>query len=211
MEKDDHASRRTLTVPEPFSLSTTCGPVHWTTGRSPRHRWHDGTLTWIGWEEDRIAWRTARQFASDVLDITGSGSPGLDAEWGRRVLGSEIALPRYDDPVIAGIAERQPGLHPYCDGSVFEGIITAIVGQSISVAAAAVTQARLAALFAEPVIIDGHEYRPLPRPDQLAEASDELVRASGVTWKRAGAIRFAARELLAGNLPASNSLASVPK
>jgi 3-methyladenine DNA glycosylase/8-oxoguanine DNA glycosylase len=202
MEKDDHASRRTLTVPEPFSLATTCGPVHWTTGRSPRHGWHDGALTWIGWEGNRIAWRTARQVGRAGLDITGHRSPNLDAEWGRRVLGSGIALPRYDDSVIAEIAGRHPGLHPYCDGSVFEGVVTAIVGQSISVAAAAVTQARLAALFAEPILIGVHEYRPLPRPDQLADASDELVRSSGVTWKRAGAIRFAAQEYLAGNLPA---------
>ncbi len=200
MQHEQSPKRRTLVVPAPFSLTVTCGPVHWTTGRSPRHRWHDGALTWIGWEGDRIAWRTARQ-TGDVLDITGTGSPDLDAEWGRCVLGSAIALPLYDDPVIAEIARRHPGLHPYCDGSVFEGIVTAIVGQSISVAAAAVTQAKLAALFTEPVLIDGHEYRPLPRPDQLADASDELVRTAGVTWKRAGAIRFAARELLAGNLP----------
>lgn len=117
------------------------------------------------------------------------------------VLGSGIGLPRYDDPVIANIACRFPGLHPYCDGSVFDGIVTAIVGQSISVAAAAVTQAKLAALFAEPVMIDGKPYRPLPHPSQLAGSTDELIRASGVTWKRAAAIRFAAREWLDGNLP----------
>lgn len=204
MEPEGCASRRSLTVPAPFSLAETCGPVHWTTGRSPRHRWHDGRLTWVGWEGDRIAWRTARQIGECEIDINGAGSPNLDAEWGRHVLGSEVALPWYDDPVIAGIAHRLPGLHPYCDGSVFDGIVTAIVGQSISVAAAAVTQAKLARLFTEPVTLDGHELRPLPRPDQLAGASEDLIRASGVTWKRAGAIRFAARECLAGNLPSDD-------
>jgi 3-methyladenine DNA glycosylase/8-oxoguanine DNA glycosylase len=92
-------------------------------------------------------------------------------------------------------------LHPYCDGSVFEGVITAIAGQSISVAAAAVTQAKLAALFADPITIDNHDYRPLPRADQLADAQVELIRASGVTWKRAEAIKYAAQQQIAGNLP----------
>jgi len=148
-----------------------------------------------------MAWRTARQAGREEIDITGESAPELDREWGKAVLGAGIALPRYDDPVMVRLAERFPGLHPYCDGSLFDGIVTAIVGQSISVAAAAVTQAKLAALFMPPIAIDGHEYRPLPRPDQLADASEELIRTSGVTWKRAGAVRQAAREWLAGNLP----------
>ncbi len=201
MEPDPGATRRTLAVPAPFSLAATCGPVYWTTGRSPRHRWHGGQLTWVGWEEERVVWRSGRQTGGETLDITGSGAQERDAEWGMAVLGSGIVLPRYDDPVIADIARRFPGLHPYCDGSVFEGIVTAIVGQSISVAAAAVTQAKLAALFAEPVMIDGEPYRPLPHPSQLAGSTDEMIRSSGVTWKRAAAIRFAAREFIAGNLP----------
>lgn len=203
MTPESRTARRSLAVPAPFSLAVTCGPVHWTTGRSPRHGWHGGQLTWAGWEGDQIAWRAVRQGDGPGLDITGNGDPNQDAAWGRAVLGTAIPLPRYDDPVIDRLARRFPGLHPYCDGSVFDGIVTAIVGQSISVAAAAVTQAKLAALFGEAVTIDGHPYRPLPRPDQLAEASEELIRASGVTWKRAGAIRFAAHEHLAGNLPSN--------
>ncbi len=201
MEPDQRATYRRLTVTEPFSLAVTCGPVHWTTGRSPRHGWKNGRLIWVGWENERLAWRMARQVSSADIDITGIGFSDKDITWGRAVLGTGIALPTYDDPVMTAIAERYPGLHPYCDGSVFEGIITAIVGQSISVAAAAVTQAKLAALFAPPVTVEGQAYRPLPRPDQLAEASEALIRSSGVTWKRAGAIRFAAREYLSGSLP----------
>ncbi len=211
MEPDPGATRRTLAVPAPFSLAAICGPVYWTTGRSPRHRWDDGQLTWVGWEEERVVWRSARQASGETLDITGSSAQERDAEWGMAVLGAHISLPQYDDPVIADIARRFPGLHPYCDGSVFEGIVTAIVGQSISVAAAAVTQAKLAALFAEPVMIDGEPYRPLPHPAQLAESTDEQIRSSGVTWKRAAAIRFAAREWLDGNLPADRFAREQPE
>src|SRR5680860_409744 len=183
MEPDSAIARRRLTVPAPFSLAATCGPVFWTTGRSPRHRWDDGALTWVGWEGESIVWRSCTQTGPSELDITGSASLEHDVAWSGDVLGSDIALHPYDDPIIARIAQRFPGLHPYCDGSVFDGIVTAIVGQSISVAAAAVTQAKLAALFANEIVIDGRAFRPLPRPDQLAGASVELIRASGVTWK----------------------------
>lgn len=117
------------------------------------------------------------------------------------MLGSDISLPAFTDPVIEGLAGRFPGLHPYCDGSLFDGLVTAIVGQSISVAAAAVSQARLAALFAPPVVIGDRGYRPLPRPDQLASATPGLIRQSGVTMRRAQALGHAARALLDGELP----------
>ncbi len=211
MDPDRGAQRRTLTVPEPFSLAETCGPVHWTTGRSPRHAWRDGCLTWIGWEGERVAWRTAIQTGPAEVDIMGTALPAFDAAWGQAVFGVDIVLATYDDPVIAAHAARFPGLHPYCDGSVFDGIVTAIVGQSISVAAAAVTQAKLAALFQEPTLLDGAAYRPLPHPMQLAEATDELVRSSGVTWRRAAAIRFAAMEFLAGNLPTDRFACEEPE
>jgi AraC family transcriptional regulator of adaptative response / DNA-3-methyladenine glycosylase II len=107
----------------------------------------------------------------------------------------------FNDPVVQALAGRFPGLRPYCDGSLFDGIVTAIVGQSISVAAAAVTQARLAALFAPPLVIGDREYFPLPRPDQLASATPALIRQSGVTMRRAEALGHAARALLDDQLP----------
>jgi DNA-3-methyladenine glycosylase II len=51
------------------------------------------------------------------------------------------------------------------------------------------------------VAVNSVDFRPLPRADQLAEASAELIRSSGVTWKRAEAIRHAASEALSGSLP----------
>jgi 3-methyladenine DNA glycosylase/8-oxoguanine DNA glycosylase len=191
----------TIRLSAPFSLAATCGPVHWTTGRSARHAWSDGVLTWVGWEGERAVWRSAHQVDKDCLVVEGDGDPHKDQAWAAAVLGSEIMLPRFDDPVMGDLAATYPGLRPYCDGSVFEGVITAIVGQSISVAAAAVTQAKLSALFGNEVTVNGVGFRPLPRADQLAEASAELIRSSGVTWKRAEAIRHAATEALRGNLP----------
>lgn len=192
---------RSLPVPESFSLTQTCGPAAWVGERSPRHRWLDGTLTWIGWEDGRIGWRQCCQPRSGVLDIRGTAAAASDRAWASAVLGVDGTMPNFGDPLMSDLAREFSGLRAYCDGSLFDGIVTSIVGQSISVAAAAVTQAKLAASLAGPVALDDREFRPLPAAHQLAEAPLELIRASGVTWRRAEAIRHAARQQLAGNLP----------
>lgn len=200
-QSDRDALRHTIPVERQFSLAITCGPVAWVGARSPRHAWHAGVLTWVGWEGDRIVWRKIRQPGPGKIDITGSASPERSPEWGSAVLGLDITMPNFRDSLIDDLANRFLGLHPYCDGSLFDGILTAIVGQSISVTAAAVTQARLAACYAEPIELDGRPFRPLPTANHLADSSVELIRTSGVTWKRAEGIRHAARELIAGALP----------
>jgi len=196
-----YQNRRVLEFEAPFSLAQTAGPVAWTTGRSPRHRWDRGVLTWVGWENGNVVWRQARQESPIALTMWGSGNPERDEDWSATVLGSDIRLPQFSDAILATLARRYAGLRPYCDGTIFEGIVTAIVGQSISVAAAAVTQAKLAALFANALEIDGRSMAPLPAAAQLAKASPSLVRTSGVTMRRAEALVFAAQEAERGNLP----------
>lgn len=203
--------RRTLPVDREFSLAQTCGPAAWVGGRSPRHQWHQGTLLSVEWEGERVVWRRVSQGADGLLDITGSASPEGDAEWARRVLGLDIRLPTFADPMIVALASSFSGLRPMGDGSLFEGIITAIVGQSISVAAAAVTQTKLASRFSEPLALDGRNFWPLPTAFQLAEAPVELIRASGVTWKRAEAIRGIAGRQVRAELPSDDDARTRPE
>ncbi|MGI8406488.1 MAG: DNA-3-methyladenine glycosylase family protein [Thermomicrobiales bacterium] len=203
--------QRTLRVDHKFSLAQTCGPAAWVGGRSPRHQWHQGTLTSVEWEGEHVVWRRVSQRVDGSLDITGIASPERDAEWARNVLGLDIKLPTFMDPVIVALASSFPGLRPMGDGSLFEGIMTAIIGQSISVAAAAVTQTKLASRFGEPLALDGRNFWPLPTASQLAEAPVELIRESGVTWKRAEAIRGIAERQIRGELPSDADARTQPE
>ncbi|MGB3327777.1 MAG: hypothetical protein WBA46_02420, partial [Thermomicrobiales bacterium] len=78
-------------------------------------------------------------------------------------------------------------------------------------AAAAVTQAKLAALFNEPLIVAGRAFRPLPSARQLATASPSLIRQSGVTMKRAEALHALAQRELDGLLPSAEFARSDPE
>jgi DNA-3-methyladenine glycosylase II len=194
------AGQRLIAVPPDFSLTRTCAPVAWGGNRWPNVAWRAGALTWVGWEAD-IVYRTARIEAPGELLIDGNADPSLDQAWADRVLGLTECCPPFTDPIVEHLRHELIGLRPYAAGSVFEGIVAAIVGQSISVASAAVTEARLCALFHPGLVLADRHLWPLPRPEQLAAADPALVRTAGVTWRRAEALVGAAQAHLAGALP----------
>jgi 3-methyladenine DNA glycosylase/8-oxoguanine DNA glycosylase len=180
---------RSLAVTAPFDLARTTAPVWWARGRWPSVDWRAGALTWVGWEDGRVAWRSVRQLESGDLEMSGDAAARLDEEWASRVLGLTSECPAFADPVLCELALRHAGIRAWAAGSLYEGFVAAIVGQSISVAAAAVTERRLSALFHPGVAIGDRLYWPPPRPDQLAEADATLLRGSGVTLVRVEALR----------------------
>ena len=203
-------SERTVAVDPGYSLAATCGPVAWGKGRWPNVDWIDGGLVWVGRENGEIETRIARQPAPGRLLIDGSGDPSADGAWLRAVMAIDRTPPEMADPVVAAIAARYPGLRPFNSSSLFEGIVSCIAGQSITVAAAAVTEARICALFHPGVELLGRRFWPMPLPEQIAASEPALIRTAGVTWKRAEAIVAAAIAWRNGDLPDTASALSDP-
>lgn len=204
-------TNRSLAVPRAFSLKVSVGPAVWVGNRSPRHAWIDDALVWRGREEGLPVTRIVRQPDAGELQISGTASARSDAQWARDVLLVGATVESWDDPVFAEITSRFPGLAPYSDGSLFEGLITSIVGQSISVASAAVTQRRLAFLFDAGVELHGRLFAPLPSAGMLAEASVELIRSSGVTTRRADALKRIGRLVADGDFPSDEKARRDPE
>ncbi len=165
-------------------------------------------LVWNGWASGQLVIRTIRQIDTG-LELTG-GDPDLDLDWLNRYLGFSAETPVFVGGPLAELQARFSGLRPYANGSIFEGLVTSIVGQSISVAGAAVTERKLSSLFADSVEAFGRQFWPFPLTNQLADATPELIRQSGVTWRRAEAIVAAARAELNGDLPSTEDALSLP-
>ncbi len=201
---------RAIAVPVAFSLAETCGPVMWGKGRWPGSDWIEQSFVWVGWESDSVSVRWVRQELPGELMVGGLRSRDQDERWLSDVLGVNRVVPRIDDPVIAEIAARFPGVRPYCGASLFDSIVGCIAGQSITVQAAAVTEARICALVHPGVETAGRRFWPSPLPAQLAALEPATVRTTGVTWKRAEAIVAAARAQLAGVLPADDEARADP-
>ena len=180
--------KRVLALSGPFDLARTVAPAWWARGRWPNVDARRGAFVWVGWEAGQVVWRSVRQIDDQNLEIVGSRSGELDAQWISAVLGASTAMPIFDDPIMAALARKHAGLRPWSAGSLFEGVVSSIVGQSISVAAAATTERRLCERFNKGLYLEGRRFWPPPRPEQLASSSAAFVRESGVTTKRAEAL-----------------------
>jgi hypothetical protein len=190
-----------IAAPLSFSLAETCAPVMWGKGRWPGTDWIDDAFVWAGWEGDRVVFREVRQPRPGQLCISGDRDAGQDKEWLDRVLGPDRTQPVIGDPVVNAIAAQHPGMRAFSGGSLFSSIVGCIAGQSISIAAAAVTEARICALAHPGVEYKGRRFWPPAPAAALAALTPTDLRATGVTWRRAEAIVAAAQAEIAGELP----------
>lgn len=192
------------------SLAESCGPVVWGGNRWPDQRWVNGELVCVKWERGEVIHRIVSQPEPATLSVSGSLGRGDDAAWLHRVLRLDDAPQPFADLAVERLRGRFPGLRSVCGGSLWDGLVTSIVGQSISVAAAATVTGRVCTLFSEPVLVQGVHLLPLPTPQQLAGADVALVRSTGVTTRRAEALVDAGRAFSEGAVPTDNEARTDP-
>jgi DNA-3-methyladenine glycosylase II len=92
-------------------------------------------------------------------------------------------------PAIAAALARAGYPEPRTSPRGYQTLLRAIVGQQVSVAAAASMWAKLTGLVGDP-----------PEPARLLEASDETLRAAGLSRMKAAYARSLAEEVLSGRL-----------
>jgi DNA-3-methyladenine glycosylase II len=93
------------------------------------------------------------------------------------------------DPRIAAALDRAGYPEPRISAPGFETLLRAIVGQQVSIKAAASMWAKLTAAVGDP-----------PRPEALLEASDEALRGAGLSRQKASYARSLAEEVVSGRL-----------
>ncbi len=209
-ESAPREAERRLAVPVTFSLAQSCGPVVWGRERWPNVDWIDSHFVWVGWVGDHLSTRWVRQPAPGIVEVGGNRDASNDESWLAGTFGSNRVPPVVEDPIVAAAAARFPGMRPFSSNSLFEGVISCIAGQSISVAAAAITHARIAALVHPGVVLGGRTFWPSPTAEQLCSLDVATVRTSGVTWKRAEAIVAASEAQLRGDLPSDDEARQDP-
>lgn len=105
------------------------------------------------------------------------------------------------DPILRGLAARRPGLRLPVYLDAFEGVIRAILGQQVSLAAARTMGERLVSRFGqEAPALHGRAFRAFPAPLALAAATEPELRALGLTGAKVKAIREVSRAVAEGML-----------
>lgn len=168
-----------MKVNNPTVLQHSSGPIRWMPTGSPHRAIIDKRVYVM--DDDRLR--------------------ELDGVSSSRFLHPNLEHISFDDPVIAELSSRFSGLRPLTDGGLWEGLLTSITGQAVSLHSAAAFQRRLCAMLSEPVPALGREFLALPPAHNVADCSIEQVRSVGLTTKRAEGLIAVAREVADGNVP----------
>lgn len=160
-------------------LQHSAGPIRWMPTGSPHRAIFDKRVYVL----DR----------DSLMQLNGTES--------NRFLKIEVQHSKFTDPVIAELSGRFPGLRPLTDGGLWEGLLTSITGQAVSLHSAAAFQRRLCAMLSQPIVAQDREFLALPAADQVASCSLAMVRSIGLTTKRAEGLIAVAREVADGHVP----------
>ncbi|MDB5691692.1 MAG: DNA-3-methyladenine glycosylase 2 family protein [Alphaproteobacteria bacterium] len=110
---------------------------------------------------------------------------GIDRQGLKESLDSLAAA----EPRIAAALARAGYPEPRISPRGYQTLLRAIVGQQVSIKAAASMWAKLTAAIGDP-----------PDPERLLAASDEALRAAGLSRQKAGYARSLAEEVISGRL-----------
>ena len=155
-----------------------------------------GPIRWMPTGSSHRAILCERVFVLDADELL-----ELDGINPTRFLDPALEHAHFEDPVIAGLSARFPGLRPLTDGGLWEGLVTSITGQAVSLHSAAAFQRRLCAMLSNPVPGHGREFLALPSAEKIADCTTEQIKSIGLTTKRAEGLITVAREVVDGNVP----------
>lgn len=136
-----------------------------------------------------------------VFVVDGDALIEIDGRERNRFLDPSLVHAAFGDPVIAALSDCFPGLRPLTDGGLWEGLLTSITGQAVSLHSAAAFQRRLCAMLSTPIHAHEREYLALPSAELVSEAPLEMVKSIGLTTKRAQGLIGVARAFADGQIP----------
>lgn len=155
-----------------------------------------GPIRWMPTGSPHRAIIDRRVFVRD-----GDSVVEIDGVDNSRFLDPALVHTEFQDPVIANLSDRFPGLRLLTDGGIWEGLVTSITGQAVSLHSAAAFQRRLCSMLSSPLVAHGREFWSLPSAEKVADSSLEQIRSIGLTGKRAEGLIVVAREMANGNVP----------
>ena len=108
------------------------------------------------------------------------------------------------DAVLKRLTEELKGLRFMTTASLFEALVYAICEQQISLAVARSIETRIIKAFGNTLRIGSDTYYAFPTPQTLSDASVELIRACGVSQKKAEYVRDISRMVASDQLDRVN-------
>lgn len=102
--------------------------------------------------------------------------------------------------LLQTLSDPLRGLRRTLDPTPFEGLVSSILAQLISISGAAVVRGRFVEAFGSCVTVDDEEYWTFPAPERLDGETVDRISSLGMTGTKAKAILAVARACCAGEL-----------
>lgn len=164
----------------------------------------------LGGFRQPIVVRVAQERA-DSLAVTLGGGDGHPDEHARalstvrRMLGVDRELAPFNRaaariPWLRPLAERMRGVKPPRYPTLWEACFNAVVFQQVSLLAASAISRRVVIALSPSLEHDGLAVRAFPGAESFQGASEEVLRAAGLSANKLSTLRRVAGELLSGNL-----------
>lgn len=149
-----------------------------------------------------------RHEASLSITVEGDQSKGVDTlHLVREMLASDRDLTEFDRsaaqiPWLAPLVKRMRGVKPPRYPTLWEACANAIVFQQVSLRAASAIMHRLIVALGQPVESEGVRLYVFPTMESVRDANDDLLRATGLSASKLGALRRVIEAIASGALDA---------
>ncbi len=183
-------------APDPFDFDLTVGHQTYYRGRAGSDLFADGVYYRAAWAPSGplvMAVRPSPDGAAVDVSLPNGGPDGAleaAAAEAARLLGFDVGLGGFydilaDDPVLSGAIGHLRGLRLTRSESVYEAMVQAVAGQQISGAVARVIRDGLVTAYGAALEADGHVVHAFPRPETIAQAGADALRALKLSARKA--------------------------
>ena len=108
------------------------------------------------------------------------------------------------DPILGPLINKYKGLHIPQSNSIFEGLVTAIVGQQINTTVANMLRSLLIEKYGESLTINGDTHYVFPTPEKIMSVGIDELHANKFSYRKAEYIWGIAKSICTNELNLNN-------
>ena len=211
-----------ITPTAPYDFDLTVGSMTFFQARHAADMFEDGILrrvlslgsrstTGLGSKPALVSIRSVGSVDAPKLAVEarGEGLTTADADEAqrsvRRMLATDADIAAFyamalDDQRLAPMVRNMYGLRPTCAPTAYEALVLAILGQQISTHVARMLRNLIIETYGDSITIDGETLRSFPRPETLADAGPDGLRAIKFSMRKAEYITGISQQIVSGEL-----------
>ena len=211
-----------ITPTTPYDFDLTVGSMTFFQARHAADMFEDGVLrrvlslgspstNGLGSKPALVSIRSVGSVDAPKLAVEARGDrlTAGDADEARRIVSRMLATDAdisafYDmalqDPHLPPLVRNMYGLRPTCAPTAYEALVLAILGQQISTHVARMLRNLIIETYGERIVIDGETLHAFPRPETIAEAGVEGLRAIKFSGRKAEYITGISERVASGAL-----------